>query len=66
MWDISREEQDNYALQSQRKCENARSAGHFNAEIVPVTVQKKKRRCQIYFILISRTEDKPEFVTPPF
>lgn len=43
MWDISREEQDNYALQSQRKCENARSAGHFNAEIVPVTVQKKKQ-----------------------
>lgn len=41
-WDISREELDAFALNSQKKCEAAQAAGAFEAEIVPVMVKKKK------------------------
>jgi acetyl-CoA C-acetyltransferase len=34
-YSISREEQDEYAAQSQRRCERARKAGRFQEEIVP-------------------------------
>jgi len=39
---ISREEQDQYALCSQQRAERAISAGRFDAEIVPVTLESKK------------------------
>jgi len=39
---ISREEQDQYALCSQRRAERAQSSGRFDAEIVPVTIDSKK------------------------
>lgn len=38
-WEISREQQDEFALQSQLKCEAAQVAGSFNDEIVPVTIK---------------------------
>ena len=41
-WNISREELDEFALASQKKCEAAQEAGAFDAEIVPVMVKKKK------------------------
>jgi len=37
---ISREQQDKYALQSQRRTADAQSAGRFDAEIIPVTAIK--------------------------
>lgn len=37
---ISREQQDEYALQSQRRTAEAQAAGRFDAEIVPVTTIK--------------------------
>lgn len=37
---ISREAQDAYALESQRRTARAQEEGRFNAEIIPVTVQK--------------------------
>jgi acetyl-CoA C-acetyltransferase len=37
---ISREDQDQYALQSQQRTAEAQAAGRFDAEIVPVTVTK--------------------------
>jgi acetyl-CoA C-acetyltransferase len=40
---ISREEQDQYALNSHRKAVAAWKAGHFNAEIVPVEIPAKKK-----------------------
>ncbi|MGB7191541.1 MAG: acetyl-CoA C-acyltransferase, partial [Acidobacteriaceae bacterium] len=40
---ISREEQDEYALNSHRKAAAARREGHFKAEIVPVEVPAKKK-----------------------
>ena len=40
---ISREEQDQYALNSHRKAVTAWKAGHFKAEIVPVEIPAKKK-----------------------
>ena len=39
---ISREEQDQFALTSQQRAAAAQSAGRFDAEIVPVTIESKK------------------------
>jgi len=37
-WQITREDQDRFALQSQLRCEAARKSGFFEPEIVPVSV----------------------------
>ncbi len=39
---ISREEQDQYAVESQARCETARKAGRFQDEIVPVPIKGDK------------------------
>ena len=41
-WQISRDEQDRFALGSQNKAEAAQKAGRFKDEIVPVTVSTRK------------------------
>ncbi len=41
-WQISRDEQDAFALASQNKAEAAQKAGRFKDEIVPVTISSKK------------------------
>lgn len=41
-WDVSREQQDLFAVQSQNKTEAAQKAGHFEQEIVPVTVSTRQ------------------------
>jgi acetyl-CoA C-acetyltransferase len=41
-WQISREEQDKFALGSQNKAETAQKAGKFADEIVPVTIPTRK------------------------
>jgi acetyl-CoA C-acetyltransferase len=41
-WDISREQQDAFAVASQNKAEAARKAGRFKDEIAPVTVKGRK------------------------
>ncbi len=41
-YQISREEQDQYALCSQKRAEGAINAGRFEAEIVPVALESKK------------------------
>jgi acetyl-CoA C-acetyltransferase len=41
-YQISREEQDQYALCSQTRAQRAVSSGRFDAEIVPVTIEGKK------------------------
>lgn len=41
-WNISREEQDQFALQSQSRAEEAIKSGRFNEEIVPVPVPQRK------------------------
>ncbi len=41
-WQITREEQDKFAVASQNKAEAAKKAGKFKDEIVPVTVKTRK------------------------
>ncbi|EJN05517.1 acetyl-CoA C-acetyltransferase [Phyllobacterium sp. YR531] len=41
-WQLTREEQDNFALASQHKAEAAQKAGRFKDEIVPFTIKTRK------------------------
>ena len=41
-WQLTREEQDNFAVASQNKAEAAQKAGRFKDEIVPVTLKSRK------------------------
>jgi acetyl-CoA C-acetyltransferase len=41
-WQITREQQDQFAVASQNKAEAARKAGRFKDEIAPVTIKEKK------------------------
>ena len=41
-WQITREEQDRFAVASQNKAEAARKAGKFKDEITPVTIKTRK------------------------
>ena len=41
-WQITREQQDEFALRSQNKAEAAQKAGKFKDEIVPVTIKGRK------------------------
>lgn len=41
-WQISRDNQDMFALNSQLKCETAQRNGKFNDEIVPVSIPQRK------------------------
>ena len=41
-WQISREQQDEFALASQNKAEAAQNAGKFDDEVVPFTVKSRK------------------------
>ncbi|HYB09505.1 MAG TPA: acetyl-CoA C-acetyltransferase [Alphaproteobacteria bacterium] len=41
-WQITREQQDNFALASQQKAEAAQKSGRFKDEIVPVTIKGRK------------------------
>ena len=43
-WQITREEQDNFAVASQNKAEAAKKAGKFKDEIVPVTIKTPQGR----------------------
>ncbi|MEM8688901.1 MAG: acetyl-CoA C-acetyltransferase [Pseudomonadota bacterium] len=41
-WQITRDDQDNFAVASQNKAEAAQKAGKFKDEIIPVTVKNRK------------------------
>ncbi|MCI2057858.1 MAG: acetyl-CoA C-acetyltransferase [Oscillibacter sp.] len=43
VWGVSRQEMDEFAANSQQKCEAAQKAGKFDEEIVPVPVKVKKQ-----------------------
>ena len=42
LWQITRDDQDSFALASQHKAEAAQKAGKFNDEIIPVTIKGKR------------------------
>lgn len=56
-WNISREEQDKFALDSQQKTEKAIKAGAFKEEIVPITVKTRKEE------IVVDTDEQPRFGT---
>src|SRR5258706_3814554 len=41
-WQITREDQDIFAVKSQNKAEAAQKAGRFTSEIIPVTIKGRK------------------------
>ena len=47
-WQITRDDQDEFALASQNKAETAQKAGKFNDEIIPVTV-KGRRGDEVFY-----------------
>ncbi len=53
-WNISRQEQDVFALNSQMKAEYAQQEGRFEAEIVPVSIPQRKGAPHIF--------DKDEYI----
>ncbi len=63
-FEISREEQDEYALRSQQEAKRAQDAGYFAEEIVPVEVKTRKAvsRCSSTTIICGlkrRSKDWP-------
>jgi len=54
-WQISREDQDRFAVASQNKAEAAQTSGRFKDEIAPVTVQSRKGDIVV---------DQDEFIRP--
>ena len=53
-WNISREEQDKFAVESQRKARKAQELGKFNEEIVKIEIPNKKGEPSIF--------DKDEYI----
>lgn len=41
-WSISRDEQDAFAVESQKRAAAAQAAGHFKSQIVPITLKTRK------------------------
>lgn len=57
-YNISRDEQDTFAVESQNKAEEAIRQGYFNSEITPVNVPQKKREPRAFDI-----DESPRFGT---
>src|SRR5207244_11302346 len=57
-WQITREQQDEFAARSQTKAEAAQKAGRFNDEIVPVKVTTRRGEA------IVDTDEHPKHGTP--
>nr|HPJ21603.1 acetyl-CoA C-acyltransferase [Clostridia bacterium] len=61
-WNITRTEQDEFAIRSQNKAEKATEAGRFNDEIVPVLIPQRKGDPMIFnkdeYIRYGATVDK--------
>ncbi|MBI4713366.1 MAG: thiolase family protein [Planctomycetes bacterium] len=58
-YDIPRQEQDEFVVASQNKCEQARKSGRFTDEMIPVTVKDSRGKEQI----ISEDENPRDGVT---
>src|SRR4029077_12787736 len=58
-WQITREQQDQFAAASQQKAEAAQKSGRFKDEIVPVTVKSRKGD------IVIDTDEHPKHGTTP-
>ncbi len=68
-WQITREEQDEFAVRSQNKAEAAQKAGRFKDEIVPFTVASRKGDMVVEedeYIKAGTTLDKVQKLKPAF
>jgi acetyl-CoA C-acetyltransferase len=68
-WQITRDEQDAFAVASQNKAEAAQKAGRFKDEIVPVTVKHRKGETIVEddeYIRAGTTLDKVAALRPAF
>ena len=68
-WDISRAQQDEFAVASQNKAEAAQKAGRFADEIVPVTIKTRKGETVVdadEYIRHGATLDAMEKLRPAF
>ncbi|WP_062218419.1 acetyl-CoA C-acetyltransferase [Aureimonas sp. D3] len=68
-WQITREEQDEFAVRSQNKAEAAQKAGRFKDEIVPFTVASRKGDVVVEedeYIKAGTTLDKVQKLKPAF
>lgn len=59
-WQITREEQDEFALESHRKALHAISLGEFNNQIIPITVNTQMPDLKTNQIVISNKEVKQD------
>lgn len=46
-WEITKDEQDSFATNSQNKAEIAQKEGRFNNEIIPITIRSKKQELSL-------------------
>jgi acetyl-CoA C-acetyltransferase len=69
-WNITRTEQDEFAIRSQNKAEKATETGRFNDEIVPVLIPQRKGDPIIFnkdeYIRYGATVDKASSLKPAF
>lgn len=69
-WHISKEEQDEFAINSQNKAEAAQKAGKFEEEIIPIQIPQRKGEpilfAQDEFIRMGMTLDKVSKLRPAF
>ncbi len=68
-YNISREEQDQFALVSQQRAAAAQSSGRFDAEIVPITIEGKKGATVFSrdeHLFLEATMEKMAKLTPVF
>lgn len=68
-YQITRDEQDQFAVASQNKAEAARAAGRFRDEIVPVTIKSRKGETVVAddeYIRVGATMDAMQALRPAF
>ncbi len=68
-WQITRDEQDEFAVRSQNKAEEAQKAGRFKDEITPFTVKSRKGDVTVSddeYIKAGTTLDKVQKLKPAF
>ena len=68
-WQITREQQDNFAVSSQNKAEAAQKSGKFKDEIAPVTIKTRKGETvvdQDEYIRVGATYDSLAKLRPAF
>uniref|UniRef100_UPI00398E8716 acetyl-CoA acetyltransferase, cytosolic n=1 Tax=Pristiophorus japonicus TaxID=55135 RepID=UPI00398E8716 len=62
-WNVSREKQDRFAIQSQKRTETAQKANFFEKEIVPVSISSRKGSIEVSVDEFPRHESSYEVIS---